>query len=242
MRPEILFPLYAPITSLKGVGVRVAPLLEKLAGPVVRDVLFLRPHSVIQRTHATVNTAIEGATQIFEVQIDAFKKPRSPQQPWRVETYDGTGVLTWSSLAGSVDSSSRSTRWKRKRLVGGKVSARPELRCPSDSSCLGTGRVASSRRSIQPGRLRPHGPQVCVDSERRPNCPVAGRRRWRERSRLARGWSLHARPRNRPGFWSAAFAAWPDELLLSVGHGPTSRPPPRAGRQARYADFRQDQG
>ena len=94
MRPEILFPLYAPITSLKGVGVRVAPLLEKLAGPVVRDVLFLRPHSVIQRTHATVSAAIEGATQIFEVQIDAFKKPRSPQQPWRVETYDGTGVLT----------------------------------------------------------------------------------------------------------------------------------------------------
>ena len=33
MRPlEILFPLYAPITSLKGVGPRVAPLLEKLAG------------------------------------------------------------------------------------------------------------------------------------------------------------------------------------------------------------------
>ena len=31
MRPEILFPLYAPIASLKGVGPRVAPLLEKLA-------------------------------------------------------------------------------------------------------------------------------------------------------------------------------------------------------------------
>ena len=66
MRPEILFPLYAPITSLKGVGVRVAPLLEKLAGPVVRDVLFLRPHSVIQRTRASVNTAVEGAIQIFQ--------------------------------------------------------------------------------------------------------------------------------------------------------------------------------
>ena len=38
MRPEILFPLFAPIDTLKGVGPRVAPLLAKLAGPIVRDV------------------------------------------------------------------------------------------------------------------------------------------------------------------------------------------------------------
>src|SRR5258708_3001686 len=31
MRPEILFPLFAPITSLKGVGPRVPPLLGELA-------------------------------------------------------------------------------------------------------------------------------------------------------------------------------------------------------------------
>ena len=40
MRPEILFPLFAPASSLKGVGPKIAPLLEKLAGPHVRDVLF----------------------------------------------------------------------------------------------------------------------------------------------------------------------------------------------------------
>ena len=121
MRPEILFPLYAPITSLKGVGVRVAPLLEKLAGPVVRDVLFLAPHSVVQRTRASVNTALEGATQIFEVQIDAFKKPRSPQQPWRVETYDGTGVLSlvfFGSFGGQLE---QKHPLGAKRVVSGKV-------------------------------------------------------------------------------------------------------------------------
>ena len=41
MRPEILFPLFAPASSLKGVGPKIAPLVEKLAGPHVRDVLFL---------------------------------------------------------------------------------------------------------------------------------------------------------------------------------------------------------
>ena len=35
MRPEILFPLFAPITSLKGVGSRVAPLLERGCIPQV---------------------------------------------------------------------------------------------------------------------------------------------------------------------------------------------------------------
>ena len=32
MRPEILFPLFAPSASLKGVGPKLAPLLERLAG------------------------------------------------------------------------------------------------------------------------------------------------------------------------------------------------------------------
>ena len=121
MRPEILFPLYAPITSLKGVGVRVAPLLEKLAGPVVRDVLFLRPHSVIQRTRASVNTALEGAIQIFEVQVDGFKSPRGPQQPWRVETYDGTGVLTLVFFGGFGGQLEQKHPLGAKRVVSGKV-------------------------------------------------------------------------------------------------------------------------
>lgn len=121
MRPEILFPLYAPVTTLKGVGARVAPLLEKLAGPIVRDVLFLKPHSVIRRERATVASATEGAVQIFEVQIDAYKRPRSPQQPWRVETYDGTGVLSlvfFGSFGGGLEAKHP---LGSKRLVSGKV-------------------------------------------------------------------------------------------------------------------------
>ena len=60
MRPEILFPLYAPITTLKGVGPRVAPMLERVAGPIVRDVLWLRPHSIVRRTTGRLSDAIDG--------------------------------------------------------------------------------------------------------------------------------------------------------------------------------------
>ncbi len=93
MRPEILFPLFAPVSTLKGVGPRIKPLLEKLAGPIVRDVLFLRPHSLIQRRSATVVTAEEGQVETFLVEIDAYQAPRGPQQPWKVKTFDGTGTL-----------------------------------------------------------------------------------------------------------------------------------------------------
>ena len=77
MRPEILFPLFAPITSLKGVGPRVAPLLERLAGPIVRDVAFLRPHSLVRRTPASLSAATDGQVMTFEVTIDSHQPART---------------------------------------------------------------------------------------------------------------------------------------------------------------------
>ncbi len=121
MRPEILFPLFAPSTSLKGVGPRVAPLLDKLAGPLVRDVLFLRPHTLIRREQATVASAREGEVQIFEVEIDSYQKPRSPQQPWRIKTYDGTGVLTLVFFGAFGNQLPQRHPEGSRRFVSGKV-------------------------------------------------------------------------------------------------------------------------
>ena len=121
MRPEILFPLYAPVKTLKGVGPRVAPLLEKLAGPIVRDVLFLAPHTVIRRRPATVATAVEGEVQTFQVEIDEHQKPRSPQQPWKLRAYDGTGFLTLVFFGGFGGSVAEKNPVGAKRLVSGKV-------------------------------------------------------------------------------------------------------------------------
>ncbi|HEY5410233.1 MAG TPA: ATP-dependent DNA helicase RecG, partial [Caulobacteraceae bacterium] len=75
MRPEILFPLFAPSTSLKGVGPKIAPLVERLAGPLVRDLLLLAPTGVVERRRATAAEAREGEAQIFMVRIDAHLPP-----------------------------------------------------------------------------------------------------------------------------------------------------------------------
>lgn len=121
MRPEILFPLFAPVKTLKGVGPRVAPLLEKLAGPIVRDVLFLAPHSVVRRRPATVASAVEGEVQTFQVEIDDHQKPRGPQQPWKLRAFDGTGFLTLVFFGGFGGSVAEKNPVGAKRLVSGKV-------------------------------------------------------------------------------------------------------------------------
>jgi ATP-dependent DNA helicase RecG len=121
MRPEILFPLFAPITSLKGVGPRVAPLLAKLAGPIVRDVLFLKPHSLVRRTPATVSTAIEGEVMTFEVTIESYQKPRGHSQPWRVRAFDQSGFLSLVFFGSFGASLEQRHPVNSKRIVSGKV-------------------------------------------------------------------------------------------------------------------------
>jgi len=121
MRPEILFPLFAPITSLKGVGPRVAPLLEKLAGPIVRDVAFLRPHTLVRRTPATVSTAIDGQVMTFEVTLGDLEKPRGPNQPWRMRALDPTGFISLVFFGSFGASLGQRHPPNARRIISGKV-------------------------------------------------------------------------------------------------------------------------
>ena len=60
MRPEILFPLFAEVTTLKGVGAKVAPQIGKVAGPLVRDLLFLAPTGLVHRRATTARSGHGG--------------------------------------------------------------------------------------------------------------------------------------------------------------------------------------
>ena len=121
MRPEILFPLFAPVDTLKGVGPRVAPLLTKLAGPIVRDVAFLRPHSLVRRTPAQLSAALGGEVMTFEVTIDEIQKPRSSTQPLRIRVSDPTGFLTLVFFGRFGDQIATRHPVGARRLISGKV-------------------------------------------------------------------------------------------------------------------------
>jgi ATP-dependent DNA helicase RecG len=94
MRPEILFPLFAPSSTLKGVGAKIAPLLERLAGPLVRDVLFMAPSGVVRRTRSTAEAAREGECQTFRVRIESHLPARKSGAPYRIRCTDDTGFIT----------------------------------------------------------------------------------------------------------------------------------------------------
>jgi ATP-dependent DNA helicase RecG len=121
MRPEILFPLFAPSSSLKGVGPKIAPLLERLAGPLVRDVLFLAPSGVVHRTRATIDHAREGEVQIFLVRIDAHLPARRSGAPYRIRTADETGFIFLKFFRTFGDSLIRQHPPGARRAVSGKV-------------------------------------------------------------------------------------------------------------------------
>jgi ATP-dependent DNA helicase RecG len=121
MRPEILFPLFAPSTSLKGVGPKVAPLVERLAGPLVRDLLLLAPSGVVDRRRATAAEAREGEAQIFLVRIDAHLPPRGAGQPYRIRVADETGFLFLVYFKVFGDSLKRQHPPGALRAVSGKV-------------------------------------------------------------------------------------------------------------------------
>lgn len=125
MRPEILFPLFAPITSLKGVGPRVAPLLERVAGPLVRDVLWLQPHSLIRRTPAVLSQALDGQIMTFEVVVEEYQRPRTKTQPWRVRVSDPTGFLTLVFFGRFADQIEQRHPVGALRIVSGKVEDTP---------------------------------------------------------------------------------------------------------------------
>ena len=121
MRPEILFPLFAPVTSLKGVGPRVAPLVERLAGPLVRDLAFLTPTGVIRRRPMTAADAVEGEVGIFRLRIDRLIPPHKIGAPFRLRASDDTGFVHLIWFAGSPQQIERLAPRGAERVVSGKV-------------------------------------------------------------------------------------------------------------------------
>jgi ATP-dependent DNA helicase RecG len=121
MRPPAFFPLFAPVASLKGVGPRVAPLLERVAGPLVRDLLFLAPHALVRRRPATAASAIEGEVQTLRLTIVSHERPPRPNAPWKIRAGDDTGFITLTFFKGHGPHLERTHPPGAVRVVSGKV-------------------------------------------------------------------------------------------------------------------------
>jgi ATP-dependent DNA helicase RecG len=104
MRPALLNPLFAPVTSLPGVGPKQDKLLRYLLGrdetPRLVDLLMHLPSQVIdRRARPKIRDAAVGTMVTLEVTVDRHRPPppRNRRAPYLVHASDETGdvVLTY---------------------------------------------------------------------------------------------------------------------------------------------------
>lgn len=94
MRPEILFPLFAPLRSLPGMGPRLETLVAKMAGPKVVDLCWHLPTGLVDRRHRPKIAEIkDGEIVTVEVQVGTHIAPRQKRLPYRVHVHDETGEM-----------------------------------------------------------------------------------------------------------------------------------------------------
>jgi ATP-dependent DNA helicase RecG len=123
MRPQILFPLFAPVTSLQGVGPRFARLIEKAAGPQVVDLLWHLPSGLIDRRHAPkLAEAREGDVATLTVRVDKhFPPPPVGRRPYRVRCRDDTGFITLVFFHAKGDYLQKALPIGEVRVVSGRI-------------------------------------------------------------------------------------------------------------------------
>ncbi|OFX01289.1 MAG: ATP-dependent DNA helicase RecG [Alphaproteobacteria bacterium RIFCSPHIGHO2_12_FULL_63_12] len=122
MRPAILNPLFADITSLKGVGPRLAALVQKVSGARVIDVLFTRPHAVIDRSfRPKIAEAAIGSLATLEVTVDRHDPPPVKRLPYRVICSDETGFITLIFFNARPDYIATALPEGAKRIISGRI-------------------------------------------------------------------------------------------------------------------------
>jgi ATP-dependent DNA helicase RecG len=95
MRPEILNPLFAPVSTLPGVGPRIAAAIEHCAGPLVVDLLWHLPSGLIDRRFSpTIADAPPGVIVTLKVRVESHHKPAVRRLPYKVRCSDESGELS----------------------------------------------------------------------------------------------------------------------------------------------------
>jgi ATP-dependent DNA helicase RecG len=121
LRPDILNPLFAPVTSLKGIGPRIAKLVEKVAGPTVVHLLWHLPRDVIDRSFApAIGEAPTGSIVTLTVTVDRHM-PGQGRRPYRVRCSDATGFVTLIFFHAHADYLKRALPEGQRRIVSGIV-------------------------------------------------------------------------------------------------------------------------
>jgi ATP-dependent DNA helicase RecG len=121
-RPEVLFPVFAPVTALKGIGPRIGKHIERLVGKQIVDLLWHLPSGIIDRRYSPSLSDLEpGRIATLEVTINKHHPPPAANRriPYRIDCSDSTGEITLIYFHGRKDYLNSALPEGEVRLVSG---------------------------------------------------------------------------------------------------------------------------
>jgi ATP-dependent DNA helicase RecG len=131
MRPELLNPLFVPVSSLEGIGPKLTKTLTRLfrgnenaETARIADLLFHIPHSIIDRRNQPgIANAREGVVSTFKVIVDNHViPPRGNRRiPYKINVHDETGEMTLVFFRGQSNWLMQAMPEGEMRFVSGKV-------------------------------------------------------------------------------------------------------------------------
>ncbi|ULB09410.1 ATP-dependent DNA helicase RecG [Cereibacter azotoformans] len=121
-RPEILFPLFADLETLEGVGPKTAKAFAGLGVTRPKDLLFLLPHSAVDRSRRrSIREVMPPVTATVEVEIGAHYPPRRKGGPYRIAVRDAEAEFTLVFFHARGDYLTRLLPQGERRLVSGRI-------------------------------------------------------------------------------------------------------------------------
>ncbi|HGG05651.1 MAG TPA: ATP-dependent DNA helicase RecG [Aliiroseovarius sp.] len=121
-RPEILFPLFASLETLGGVGAKTAKSFAALGIEAPRDVLFSLPYSGVDRGfRASVQEVTPPAMATVEVEVGRHIPPTGRGRPYRVEVKDALTTFQLVFFHANDRWLSQQLPTGQRRVVSGKV-------------------------------------------------------------------------------------------------------------------------
>lgn len=122
MRPQILYPLFAAVETLPGIGTKTAKLIDRVAGNKVVDLLWHLPSGIVDRRYRpSVAEALPGSVATLTVTVDGLTAPATRRGPYRVRCHDATGTIDLVFFHAGEDWLSRMFPVGEDRVVSGRV-------------------------------------------------------------------------------------------------------------------------
>ena len=123
-RPEALYQLFTPATSIKGVGPRISDFINKIAGPNIVDLLWHLPTGIIDRKYSPdLTDAKSGRVVTLTLQIDKHVPPpvKNKRIPYRVNCSSSSGNVTIVYFHSREDFLKKILPIGEKRIISGRL-------------------------------------------------------------------------------------------------------------------------